>query len=79
MWKLLILFDIMCNYFFSRTEQNIVAGDKLSPGTKPGFFKSEENVKLDNLDKRDHLPSGNNINHLTITHPTVAIPSATWQ
>ena len=26
-----------------------------------------------------HLPCGNNINHLTITHPTVAIPSATWQ
>ena len=39
----------LCNYFFSRTEQNIVAGDKLSPGTKPGFFKSEENVKLDNF------------------------------
>ena len=35
-----------CIINFSRTEQNIVAGDKLSPGTNPGFFKSEENVKL---------------------------------
>ena len=26
-----------------------------------------------------HLPCGNNINHFTATHPTVAIPSATWQ
>ena len=32
--------------FFSRTEPNTVAGDKLSPGTNPGFLKSEENVKL---------------------------------
>ena len=32
--------------FFSRTEPNFVAGDKLSPGTNPGFLKSEENVKL---------------------------------
>ena len=31
---------------FSRAEPNIVAGDKLSPGTNPGFLKSEENVKL---------------------------------
>ena len=31
---------------FSRTEPNIVAGDKLSSGTNPGFLKSEENVKL---------------------------------
>ena len=26
-----------------------------------------------------HLPCGNNISHSTITHPTVAITSATWQ
>ena len=26
-----------------------------------------------------HLLCGNNINHLIFTHPTVAIPSATWQ
>ena len=31
---------------FSKTEPNIVAGDKLLPGTNPGFLKSEENVKL---------------------------------
>ena len=31
---------------FSRTEPNIVAGDKLSIATNPGFLKSEENVKL---------------------------------
>ena len=29
---------------FSKTEYIILAGDKLSPGTNPGFLKSEENV-----------------------------------
>ena len=36
----------MYNYFFARTEPNIVAGDKLSPGTKPGFLKSEKILSL---------------------------------
>ena len=37
----------LCKFNYSpRTEPNIIAGDKLLPGTNPGFLKSEENVKL---------------------------------
>ena len=32
--------------FFSRTESNFVLRDKLSPGTKPGFLKSEKMLKF---------------------------------
>ena len=31
---------------FSKTELIICVEDKLSPGTNPGFLKSEENCKL---------------------------------
>ena len=39
---LLILFVIMYDKYFSTTELIFVLRDKLSPGTKPGFLKSEK-------------------------------------
>ena len=38
--------NTMYIWLFSKTEQIILAEDKLSPDTNPGFLKSEENVKL---------------------------------
>ena len=31
---------------FSKTESNLVLRDKLSPGTKPGFLKSEKMLRF---------------------------------